>query len=66
MYWRVGERAVPLVRLGALVPIEHEPELPPWTERNTALVWVVLIVAVGVMLTLILKNARKVSTAKHK
>ena len=58
----VGERDVPVVVLGALVPIQHEPEVPPWTERNTALVWVVLIVAVGVMLTLILKNARKVST----
>ena len=56
---RVDETDHPMVRPGALTPLALEPEALPWTERHQALIWPVLVVAVGLMLLLILSNLGK-------
>jgi hypothetical protein len=39
--------------------IQHKDQVPPWTERHSALIWVILMLAVGVMLVLIVRSLKK-------
>jgi|GEM_PF-1306342 len=55
----VAEFDLPVVGVGTLAPLRHEPEVPPWTERHGVLVWVVLVLAVVVMVVLIVGNLGK-------
>ncbi len=51
-------KTVPTVTAGPLVPLPHEPQLPPWTEHHRYLIWLVLILAVIVMAALVLRSLR--------
>ncbi|MFV1994336.1 MAG: DUF3999 family protein, partial [Verrucomicrobiales bacterium] len=54
----LGVRDLPIASVGAITRLEPT-ELPaPWTERNAALLWIVLAIAVAAMLLPIVKNLR--------
>jgi len=53
------ESKLPSALLGPLTHLGRAPELAPWTERHRWLVWVALVVAAGMMVSLILINLRK-------
>jgi len=52
----VDELEVPTVRLGPSRLLEGKKELLPLSERHSVLIWIVLVVAVGVVLLLIVRN----------
>jgi hypothetical protein len=49
----------PAVSLGPVTAIPRKEQLPPWTERHSTLLWIILVLAVGTMLILIVRNLRK-------
>lgn len=51
---------LPVVSVGSSTAIAHKEKLPPWTERYSMVIWIVLIIAVGVMVWFILKNLKKI------
>lgn len=51
-------QTLPSVAVGALVTLPHETQLPPWTERHSYLIWIVLILAVVVMGALVVRSLR--------
>ncbi len=50
---------LPRVSLGPLTAIPHKEKIPPWTERHSILLWIILILAVGTMVILIARNLKK-------
>ena len=55
----VDEFKLPVVSLGASIPIPHKEKMVPWTERHGTLLWIVLILAVVGMLILIVRSLKK-------
>jgi hypothetical protein len=55
----VDEFKLPVVSLGASIPIPHKEKMVPWTERHGTLLWIVLILAVVGMLILIVRSIKK-------
>ena len=60
----LDDMKLPLVGLGAPTVIAPKAKLPPWTERYSAVIWIVLILAVGVMVGFIVKNLKKLPATR--
>ncbi len=56
----VDDLKVPAAGLGPSLPIKSKEQLPPWSERHSIVIWVILILAVSVMLLLIIRSLGKV------
>jgi preprotein translocase subunit Sss1 len=54
-----------VVSLGSPTVIMHKEKRPPWTERYSMVIWIVLLVAVGVMVGFIIKNFKKLPAPKE-
>jgi hypothetical protein len=54
----VDDFQMPSAALGALRPVDVKKDMPPWSERHSALIWTVLVAAVGVVLVLIVRNMK--------
>ncbi len=52
-----------MVSLGPPTVVARKEPQPPWTERYRFVIWIVLIIAVGVMVGFIVKNLKKLPTA---
>jgi hypothetical protein len=50
---------LPVVGLGAPAAIPQKEKVLPWTERHGTLLWIILFLAVGTMLTLIVRSLKK-------
>ena len=59
----IDEFMLPLVSLGPPTAIQHKEPIPPWTERHSTLLWIILILAVSMMLMLILRNLKKLPSS---
>jgi hypothetical protein len=59
----IDEFMLPLVSLGPPATIQHKEEIPPWTERHSTLLWIILVLVVGMMLVRILKNLKKLPSS---
>jgi hypothetical protein len=59
---QVEQLTLPVLQPGPAVYLTPEEKVAPWSERHGFVILVVLIVAVGVMLLLIVKNMRKLPT----
>ena len=55
----IDDLKLPAVSLGTVTAIPHKEQLPPWTERHSTLLWIILVLAVGTMLILIVRNLKK-------
>ena len=55
----VDEFKLPVVSLGASIPIPHKEKMVPWTERHSTLLWTILVLAVIGMLILIVRSLKK-------
>jgi hypothetical protein len=55
----IDEFTLPSVSLGPSMAIPQKEPIPPWTERHSTLLWIVLALAVVGMLILILKSLKK-------
>ena len=55
----VDEFKLPVVSLGASIPIPHKEKMVPWTERHGTLLWTILVLAVIGMLILIVRSLKK-------
>jgi hypothetical protein len=55
----LDETKLPVISLGPPTRIAHKEPLAPWSERYSVVIWVVLIIAVGVMVGLIVKNLKR-------
>jgi hypothetical protein len=55
----LDETKLPVVSLGPATVIAPKEPLRPWTERYSVVIWIVLIIAVGVMVGFIVKNLKK-------
>jgi hypothetical protein len=51
-----------VVHLGPPIVVARKEPQPPWTERYRFVIWIVLIMAVGVMVGFIVKNLKKLPT----
>jgi len=54
---------LPLVSLGPLTAIQHKEQIPPWAERHSTLLWIILVLAVSMMLMLIFRNLKKLPSS---
>jgi hypothetical protein len=54
-----------IVSLGSPTIILRKEKQPPWTERYSVVIWVVLLIAVGVMVGFIIKNFKKLPAHKE-
>jgi hypothetical protein len=54
----------PAVNLGPVIAVPHREQLPPWTERHSTFLWIILVLAVGTMLILIVRNLKKLPPPK--
>lgn len=54
------DRDLPVVQTEPLTPLKHEPPQLPWSERHKFIIWMVLILAVGVMVLLIVRSMKKI------
>jgi hypothetical protein len=54
-----------VVSLGSPTLIVQKEKRPPWTERYSVVIWIVLLVAVGVMVGFIIKNLKKLPAPKE-
>jgi hypothetical protein len=61
----VDELQAPAVRLGPSRPLEGKKQLFSWTERHSALIWILLIGAVGVAVFLIVRNMKALRTPQQ-
>jgi len=55
----IDDLKLPAVSLGPVTAIPRKEQLPPWTERHSTLLWIILVLAVGTMRILIVRNLRK-------
>jgi bacteriorhodopsin len=55
----IDDLKLPAVSLGPVTAIPHKEQLPSWTERHSTLLWIILVLAVGTMFILIVRNLRK-------
>jgi hypothetical protein len=61
----VDELQAPAVRLGPSRSLEGKKELIPWSERHSGLIWTVLVVTVGVMVFLIVRNMKRLRVPRQ-
>lgn len=54
-----------VVSLGSPTIIVHKEKQPPWTERYSVVIWIILLAAVGVMVGFIIKNFKKLPAPKE-
>jgi hypothetical protein len=59
----IDDFKLPVAGLGLLTATPRREQLSPWTERHSTLIWVILLLAVGAMLTLVLKNLKKLPSS---
>jgi hypothetical protein len=59
----IDEFTLPVVSVGPSTTLPHKEEVLPWTERHSTLLWIILILVVGTMLVLIVRNLRKLSSS---
>jgi hypothetical protein len=57
----LDDMKLPVVNLGPPTVVAHKEPQPPWSERYRFVIWIVLIIAVGVMVGFIVKNLKKLS-----
>ncbi|MGD0915151.1 MAG: DUF3999 family protein [Thermodesulfobacteriota bacterium] len=62
----IDELMLPSVGLGPSVAIPHKGQIPPWTERHSTLLWIILILAVAGMLILIVRSFKKLPSARER
>ncbi len=62
----IDELTLPTVSLGPSTAIPHKEQIPPWTERHSTLLWVILGLAVGMMLILIVRNLKKLPSSQER
>ena len=62
----IDDLTLPMVSLGPLTAIPHKEQIPPWTERHSTLLWVILVLAVGMMLILIVRNLKKLPPSRER
>lgn len=62
----IDDLTLPMVSLGPLTAIPHKEQIPPWTERHSTLLWVILGLAVGMMLILIVRNLKKLPSSQER
>ena len=62
----IDDLTLPMVSLGPSTAIPHKEQIPPWTERHSTLIWVILVLAVGIMLILIVKNLKKLPSSQER
>jgi hypothetical protein len=56
---------LPVASLGPPTLVAPKQPLRPWTERYSAVIWIVLILAVGVMVGLIVKNLKRLPSSRE-
>jgi hypothetical protein len=61
----LDEMKLPAVSLGSPIFMAHKEKLPPWTERYSIVIWIVLIIAVGVIVGLIFRNLKKLPPSQE-
>ena len=61
----LNELKLPVISLGPPTAIARKEPLAPWSERYSVVIWAVLIIAVGVMVGLIVKNLRKITPSQQ-
>ena len=61
----LDEIKLPVVSLGSPTVVAHKEPLRPWTERYSVALWIVLIIAVGVMVGFIVKNLKKLPPSQE-
>lgn len=61
----VDQLTLPVLDPGPAVVLAPKEKMVPWSERHGSVILVVLIVAVGLMLVLIVKNLRKLPTKQQ-
>lgn len=54
---------LPVAGLGALTATPRKEQLSPWTERHSTLIWTILVLAVGTMLALVLRNLKRIPSS---
>jgi hypothetical protein len=59
----IDEFKLPVANLGPRTAMHRKEQLLPWTERHSTLIWVILVLAVGTMLTLVLRNLKKLPSS---
>ena len=59
----IDDFKLPVARLGLLTATPRKEQLSPWTERHTTLIWIILVLAVGTMLALVLRNLKKLPSS---
>jgi len=62
----IDDLNLPTVSVGPLTAIHHKEKIPPWTERHSTLIWIILILAVGTMLIFILRNLKKLPSSQER
>jgi len=60
----IDDFTVPAVILGPQTALKQKEQIPPWTERHSVLIWIILIFAVGIMMVLIVRNLKKLPSSK--
>jgi hypothetical protein len=62
----IDEFTLPSVSLGPpMVALPDRDQIPPWTERHSTLLWIILVLAVGTMLILIVRNLKKLPSSQE-
>jgi hypothetical protein len=59
----IDEFTLPVVNIGSSTTIPHKEQIPPWTERHSTLLWAILVLVVGTMIVLIVRNLKKLSSS---
>ena len=62
----IDDLTLPMVSLGPSTVILHKEQIPPWTERHSTLLWIILVLAVGMMLILIVRNLKKLPSSQKR
>ena len=62
----IDEFTLPLVSIGPSTAIQHKEQISPWTERHSTLLWIILVLVVGTMLILIVRNLKKLPSFQER
>ncbi len=62
----IDDFKLPVLSLGPSTAIPHKEQIPPWTERHSTLLWVILVLAVGTMIILIVRNLKKLPSSQER
>ena len=60
----MDDLTLPVVSFGPSMSIPHKKQIPPWTERHSTFLWIILVLAVAMMLILIVRNLRKLPSSQ--